>query len=201
MNPGLVLIGWACGWLLLWRLPRLTGGRLDLVAATPVSVVIPARDEATTLPRLLASLATQQGIGPVEVLVADDGSRDGTAEVATAFGARVVTVSEPPRGWLGKPWACNSAVAEARNEQLVFLDADVVLAPGALAAVVAAHGADAPNGLLSVQPVHHVGSAYEHLSLVGNLVALLASGIGRVGRSPGRSDRIAFGPCLAVTRT
>jgi hypothetical protein len=201
MNPGLVLAGWLCGWLLLWRLPRLGHGSSRPALCAPVTVVIPARDEAATLPTLLRSLAIQEGIGAMEVLVADDGSTDGTADVAAAAGARVVAVPPPPSGWLGKPWACATAVAEARYEQLVLLDADVVLAPDALAAVLATHRAEVPNGLLSVQPVHHVGSTYEHLSLVGNLVALLAAGIGRIGRGPGRADRIAFGPCLAVTRT
>jgi hypothetical protein len=44
---------------------------------------------------------------------------------------------EPPAGWLGKPWACAQLAAAARGTTLVFVDADVTLAPHAVAATVA----------------------------------------------------------------
>lgn len=84
---------------------------------TTLSVVIPALDEADTLPRLLAALDAQRGVSP-EVIVADGGSTDGTAEVAAAHGARVVTA---PRG---RGAQMNAGAAVAGGEWLLFLHAD-----------------------------------------------------------------------------
>ncbi|MFO7343182.1 MAG: glycosyltransferase, partial [Bacillaceae bacterium] len=69
-----------------------------------VSVIIPARNEEKNLPHLLASLQ-KQTYKSMEIIVADDGSADRTAEIAENFGARVVCVTEPPENWTGKTWA------------------------------------------------------------------------------------------------
>jgi hypothetical protein len=73
--------------------------------------------------------------GPVIVL--DDGSTDGTAELARAAGARVIAGRPPPAGWRGKQWACAQLMEACDAPVLVFVDADVRLAPGAVAAAVA----------------------------------------------------------------
>jgi len=159
-----------------------------------VAVVVPARDEAASLPRLLADLAGQDHRAD-EVVVVDDQSLDGTADVARAAGVGVVDGRPLPAGWTGKPWACAQGVAATTAERLVFLDADVELAPSALAAVSAAH--DGAGGLLSVAPRHRVGGAVEHLSLLPNVVALMGSG----AALPHPSRRpTAFGPCLVTWR-
>lgn len=110
--------------------------------AAAVSVLVPARDEAHRIAPTIRSLLAQQGLSDVEILVLDDGSTDGTAEVvrkvAGADGrVRVLTGVEPPAGVLGKPHACAQLSAAARGEILVFVDADVLLAPRAVAAAVA----------------------------------------------------------------
>jgi hypothetical protein len=69
--------------------------------------------------------------------VLDDQSSDGTAELARAAGATVIAGVPPPPGWLGKPWALAQLTAAVGDEPvLVFVDADVRLAPGAVAAAV-----------------------------------------------------------------
>ena len=100
-----------------------------------VRVVIPARDEAGVIARCVASVLRQT----TEVVVVDDGSSDGTGEVASAAGALVVRLDDGvPSGWLGKPRACLAGAAGATTEWLAFVDADVVLDPAALATMAAA---------------------------------------------------------------
>jgi 4,4'-diaponeurosporenoate glycosyltransferase len=159
-----------------------------------VSVVIPARDEARSLPGLLASLATQTE-PPAEVIVVDDGSRDGTGDIARATGAHVIRIDGPPPGWLGKPWACQQGALAARGDLLVFLDADVRLAPDALAALTALHAE--VGGLVSVQPYHDAAPGAEQLSALFNAAAVLGSGETARWRPRTRS---AFGPCIVTDR-
>ena len=169
------------GWLLLRRLRALPSPARQ---SSRVSVIIPARDEAHNLPRLLRSLA---GEGALEVIVADDGSVDDTAAVAGSHGARVVSVPDAPQGWRGKTWGCWTAAQQARGEALVFLDADTELVTGGLARLVGA--LEARGGLVSAEPYHVVPRPHEQLSLVFNVVR--AAGVGPSG---------AFGPCIATSR-
>ncbi len=190
-----VVAGWLAGTFLLWRLPTLGPALMRPGAVGRVSVVIPARNEEGNLPRLLASLGAQVD-PPLEVLVVDDGSTDGTAAVARAGGVGVLTPPPPPPGWLGKPWACSQGVAAASGDLLLFLDADTWLAPDGLQRLVVAHASSASDGLLSVQPYHHVQRPYEHLSALCNVVPVLASGLAAPGA---RSTPVAFGPCLLTS--
>jgi glycosyltransferase involved in cell wall biosynthesis len=146
---------------------------------------------------LLASLAAQTR-RPDEVVVVDDGSIDGTAEVAAAAGVTVVGVDGPPDGWTGKTWACHAGVAATSADTLVLLDADTWLAPDAVERLLSHHDRDVAGGLLSVQPYHETRRPYEELSAMCNLVAVLAAGLGAV--RPPRSSPVAFGPCLVTSR-
>jgi hypothetical protein len=108
----------------------------------PVSVLVPARDEAHRIAPTVRSVLAQTGVADLEVLVLDDGSTDGTADVVRAEAAgdprlKVLDGDPPPPGVLGKPHACAQLAAAARGSVLVFVDADVVLAPHAVAAAVA----------------------------------------------------------------
>ncbi|MGN9913705.1 glycosyltransferase [Phytohabitans sp. LJ34] len=102
-----------------------------------VAVLLPLRDEADRVEPCLRALKAQRGVPRLEVVVLDDGSTDGTADLVRAHGLRVEQGAPPPPGWLGKPHACHQLAALAPHATaLVFVDADVVLAPHAVAAAV-----------------------------------------------------------------
>ena len=126
-------------------------GRLPSGASWPdVTAIIPARDEAESVGQTVTSLLRQDYPGAFHVLVVDDGSRDGTAQVArnaaAALGAAdrltVVSGAALPKGWTGKLWAQHqgvdaTATMRAIPAYLLMTDADIVYAPDALASLVA----------------------------------------------------------------
>jgi len=187
---------WLTGVWLLWHIVRCRPARVDdarLAAST--SVVIPARDEEATLPRLLASLAAQVP-APREVLVVDDASTDATALVARTAGATVVDAGRLPPGWTGKTWACWTGAAAAAGPVLAFLDADTELEPGGLARILGEH--EHRGGLVSVAPDHVTLRPYEWLSAFFNVVAMMGLDAFDPLRRR-RAPRGAFGPCLVTT--
>lgn len=139
------------------------------IACPMVSVLIPVRDEAENIGGCLESVLSQD-YQNFEVLVYEEGSQDGTPEILGRIRdprLHVILGDGPPPGWLGKNWACAELAEEARGELLLFLDADVRLAPGALASLVAALEGENLDFLsvLPRQEMHTVGEAL-HVSLL-----------------------------------
>ncbi|WP_069165076.1 glycosyltransferase [Nocardia altamirensis] len=126
---------------------RITVRRLTNQPASviePVTVCVPARNEATRLPWLIADLRAQRGVARMTVLVLDDASTDDTFAAATAAAAadpRITVLrndTEPAPGWTGKAAACARLAEGVSTPSLIFLDADVRLAPYAIAGAVTA---------------------------------------------------------------
>lgn len=98
-----------------------------------LTVVIPIRDEARNIGECLAAL--QRSDHPsLRIVVFDDGSTDGSADLARAAGVEVIDGGHAPlpAGWKGKPWALHRAEQQAGGEFLCFIDADVRVVPEAL---------------------------------------------------------------------
>ena len=162
----------------------------------PVTIVIPARNEAQRIAGLLGSLTV--GLPPAaQVIVVDDHSTDETAEVAARYpGVRVLSAPEVPAGWAGKTWACHTGAQAAAPGDLVFLDADVEVRPEGLARALVMRRER--GGLVSVWPYHRVVYLYEHLSALFNVTAFM--GVGGGSLFPPRNLREAVGPMI-VTNT
>ncbi len=134
-----------------------TSSPTSLSGSPPVSVVIPVLDEARALPSTLERLAGEAT--PHELIVADGGSTDRTREIAAGYpGAQVI---DAPRG---RAPQMNAGARAAGGEWLLFLHADTLLAPGALA-LIAALAQDVVAGGF----VHRFSGADWRLSLVSAL--------------------------------
>jgi glycosyltransferase involved in cell wall biosynthesis len=161
--------------LAIFRAPRARPG-----AGRPVSVLIPARDEEANIQAAVESALAGAGDdahGELEVVVMDDGSTDGTAAIVREMAAadrriRLVEGAPLPPGWNGKQHACHQLARHARNEVLLFMDADVRLAPDAIARMLgymAARRLDLVSGF----PRQITGTLGEKVAIPQILVLLL----------------------------
>lgn len=164
-----------------------------------ISIIIPARDEANNIPELLASLSSERELVH-EIIVVDDGSTDGTAELARKAGACVVHPDSLADGWNGKPWACQQGADAASADCLLFLDADVRVHPGALSQLHQLLGSGDSNTVYSIYPHHTIRRPYEELSAYFN--SLMVAGINAFGFSTAVGTNSAlFGQALLIPKS
>jgi len=123
-----------------------------------LSVVVPAYNAVATLGEQLEALAAQECGDDWELLVVDNGSTDGTADLARRYGHRFEAFSLIDGGSRrGHASPRNAGASAARGELLVYCDADDVVAPGWLQAMAdAACSYDLIGGWLDVRPLNDV---------------------------------------------
>jgi glycosyltransferase involved in cell wall biosynthesis len=176
--------------------PMAGEAQLDTIGANPrYSIVVPCFNEAAYLPATLRSLKNQTFTGSYEIVVVDNNSTDATADVARAFGVRVV--NEPITGVC---WARQRGTTASRGDIVVSADADTTYPPGWLATLDATFRSDAgidDEGIVAVVgPCRYVGGpawgrGYARL-LFGAVQAVYAS----TGRTAYASaTNIAFRRC------
>jgi hopene-associated glycosyltransferase HpnB len=190
-----------------------------------VTAVIPARNEADTLPVCLPSLLRQDYQGRFCVIVVDDDSTDGTAKAATAAAEQagwqvteagpgrlsdrrlaVVGARPTPPGWAGKVWAMSEGVRAAAESRaaaggepgyLLLTDADICYAPGTLGALAAA----ADSGrftMVSLMALLRTASRWERLLIPAFVYFFAQLYPFRRASRPGSRTAAAAGGCMLV---
>jgi cellulose synthase/poly-beta-1,6-N-acetylglucosamine synthase-like glycosyltransferase/peptidoglycan/xylan/chitin deacetylase (PgdA/CDA1 family) len=152
-----------CAW---WhaRQARRRRGRRQYLG--PVTVVVPAYNEATNIAATVRSLA-RSDYPLFEVIVVDDGSTDGTPDVVERLDLEGVLVVRRPNG--GKPAALNTGIELARSDLLVLVDADTVFEPDAIGRAVqpfADPRVGAVSGNTKVANRHGLLGRWQHLEYV-----------------------------------
>ena len=189
-------------------LARLSRGRrreppltIDPAAPPPdgrISILIPARGEAGRIGPCLAGALADPDVEEVLVVV-DDDETDATPQIAADAGARVIRAPALPAGWVGKPWACQHGLEEARGDYVIALDADTRPRPGFARALVARlDGADLVTaGTRFV--CETAGERFLHPAMLATMVYRFGpSDTGDLHPSPARA--VANGQCLAMRR-
>jgi GT2 family glycosyltransferase len=115
-----------------WRAPKPPSGGLQPAAAAPTFSVVIAAYQSVGSVRAAVASALDQTVPPIEVVVCDDGSTDGTGDAIRGLEPRVRVVRQDNRG---EAAAKNAAAARATGDYLVILDADDLFAPTRLEAI------------------------------------------------------------------
>ncbi|MCA9539006.1 MAG: glycosyltransferase [Myxococcales bacterium] len=172
--------------------------------APSLSVIIPARNEADNIEACVRSVLALDWPGPLEVVVLDDRSTDGTSQILDRLAAadrrlKVFVGADPPAGWLGKPHALHLAQQHATGDWLWFIDADVTLDPlGArrLLGRTIAQGAEMSSAL-----GHLVVESFWERAVQTRVGALIAGGNPLVEVNDPLHERVlANGQCLLFKR-
>jgi hopene-associated glycosyltransferase HpnB len=194
-----------------WR----TSERLPRVAAEPdgwpdVVAVVPARNEAEMLPVTLPALAGQEYPGSLTVIVVDDGSSDGTGEVAARIArtsgrpVRVIAGTQPPDGerWAGKVWAMEQGLRAAGpgpDGYLLFTDADIAWEAHQLRRLVAAAEGD-DRDLVSQMALLRAAAGWERVVVPAFVYFFAQLYPFRRVNAPGSRTAAAAGGCMLVRR-
>ena len=175
------------------------------VDAPPVSIVIPARNEAHNIERCVRS-ALAARYPRLEVIAVDDHSTDDTGAILRriASGDSRLTVVEPkplPAGWFGKQWACTAGAEASTGELIAFFDADTQQAPDLVPRAV--NGMRSRNAeLLTVAGSQELGSFWERMvqPQIFAIMLMRYGGTESVNTSTRATEKIANGQCIFVQR-
>jgi hypothetical protein len=190
------------------RQSRSLGSELDSAPLDPplVSVIVPARNEAFNIERCVSSILSTS-YPNLELIVVDDSSTDGTADLARKVASgdprpRIVTNPPLPDGWFGKQWACATGAKVARGQILQFTDADTVHAPDLVTRSVNAIERTRAD-LFSVAGRQELGGFWERIiqPQIFTILSMRYGGTESVNSSTRVSDKIANGQCIFVRRS
>jgi len=209
-------------WLTSQRLPAGEPGGSRLTSWPAVAAVVPARNEAESLPVTLPALLAQDYPGGFRVFLVDDNSDDGTPVIAAELGEKaardggapltVVKGQPRPDGWAGKVWAmaqgfaavtaavtAAATTAAAPPEYVLFTDADISWAPTALRDLVAGAEAD-DRALLSQMALLRAETRWERVIVPAFVYFFAQLYPFRRVNGPGSRTAAAAGGCMLIRR-
>jgi chlorobactene glucosyltransferase len=213
--PGTIVLLAALPWiafalavplLLRWR-PRLAENPPpDPHDAPLVSIIVPARNEAENISACIATLMNT-AYPHREIIVVDDGSVDGTTDIARILAARsggairLVEGAPLPAGWLGKCWACWQGYQVARGDLLLFTDADTRHDDELLGHAVGAFRHPGV-GLVSTMPRQLMEGFWERVVLphIFTMLALRYRDARRINRTSNPRQVLANGQFILMPR-
>lgn len=190
----LIVLGLVAGRLLFYRVPAPTGRPNQNYT---VSVLVPARNEVHNLGDLIQSLKEQKFIH--EIIIADDGSTDGTGDFARQLGVKVLIVQKDEWSWkCGKSRGLWQLANQASGDFFLFLDADTRLESGGLERLMAEYESR-QGGVLSIQPWYKTQKLWEQCAAFINVLVMAGLNAFTI-RGSGAKPAGAFGPCLLFRR-
>lgn len=183
-----------------WRFLSVTNRNRDesgLLPARSVSVIVPAYNEEREIDRCLRSILAQDYVGPMEVLVVNDGSTDRTADIARTYPVTVIDLHANR----GKSYALNTGVSKAAGDVLIFTDSDSYMDAGAVRSLVGsfenAHEAQIVAGNVLISDDDGKGTLLRSCQIIEYRIE---QEIGRFLQSLSASVLVCPGPLFAVTR-
>ncbi len=208
--PGLIIIYWVHNQYHLDIVITPTAAPKD---APLISICIPARNEENNIRRCVEA-ALAQNYPNIEVIVLDDRSTDATSEILRQLAAhlylrhgrrqndilRIISGSDLPEGWAGKPHALYQASTAARGEWLCFLDADTFLAPAAISSCYV-KALETEADLFTVMTEQILGSFWEKVVMPLVMTALSVGFSPRKVNDPSRRDAVANGQFILIKRS
>src|ERR1700758_101367 len=189
-----------------WWAPYRLTPTVSGASAPSVVAVIPARDEAAVIGRAVASLLAQEYPGSFHVLVVDDQSSDGTAEIARAAGSGaanrlpICRGQAVPLGWTGKLWAVHQGVELSRPlrpDYLLLTDADIVHGPRNLRELVS-RGESESYDLVSLMVRLNCRGFWEKLLIPAFVFFFFKLYPPSWVADPGRRTAAAAGGCMLI---
>jgi chlorobactene glucosyltransferase len=185
---------------------------LDIVVApTPpssnpplISVCVPSRNEERNIRRCVEGILNQD-YPNLEVIVLDDRSTDATFEILHQLAAqndklKVVSGSDLPAGWAGKPHALYQASASARGEWICFIDADTFLSPITLSSCYN-KAIETKADMFTIMTFQILGSFWEKTIMPLVMTALSVGFSPRKVNDPTTKDAIANGQFILIKRS
>ena len=200
-------------WRISPAMPPLQQGAADR-ASSPggdplrIAVIIPARNEADVVDRVVRSLLRQSGQNVIHIFLVDDGSTDSTAQVSRAAAMAIghaenltVVAGTPlPSGWSGKLWALEQGIELARPTNpdfFLFTDADIKHAPDSVATLVSIAKAG-PYDLASFMVKLHCQSVAEKLLIPAFIYFFFKLYPPAWTANPRRATAGAAGGCILI---
>jgi len=197
-----------------WRADQCLDSKVADVQEWPaICVVVPARDEASLLPVTMRSLLVQDYPGPLQVILVDDQSTDGTANIARQVAEtlkqstqlEIQSTTPLPPGWSGKLWAIEQGIQQAESlsslpEYLLLTDADIEHDPANLRQLVAKAEQEKLD-LVSLMVLLRCQSFWERLLIPAFVFFFQKLYPFRWANNPRKSTAAAAGGCILVRRT